>query len=242
MSTLKRVATNARRWLQATAPSRATGSLRNLGLWLCDRIQEPALGGIMDIPGGSVKLPAPTAIVDMSRREVLSLMQVIALSGPSTYPGRTVDRGTWARILGGTALSYARVGDVVAVASLVRAAARLRLSGAWLTDAQRYLVDQQQPDGSFGLLAPELTVMHETRQTDLALRLTAEVLWALAEVATFESPMLQSASHRTVGLARPISGSRVRHRGEPPVPGEQWARDTLLPDRPTRRQLRRKRS
>jgi hypothetical protein len=198
MSTLKRVATNARRWLQATAPSRATGSLRNLGLWLCDRIQEPAPGGIMDIAGGSVKLPAPTAIVDMSRREVLSLMQAIALSGPSTYPGRTLDRGTWARILGGTALSYARVGDVVAVASLVRAAARLRLSGPWLTDAQRYLVDQQQPDGSFGLLAPELTVMHETRhRTDLALRLTAEVLWALAEVATFESPQPENGRDGT---------------------------------------------
>ena len=214
MSTLKRAATNARRWLQATAPSRATRSLRDLGLWLCERIQEPALGEATGIPGGSMKLPAPTAIVEMSRREVLALTQAIALSGRSTYPDRTLDRGSWARILGGTALSYARVGDVVVVASLVRAAARLRLSGPWLTDAQRYLVDQQQPDGSFGLLAPELTVMHETRhRTDLALRLTAEVLWALAEVAAFEGPLLQSASHRAVRLARPISRPRVRRRG-----------------------------
>jgi hypothetical protein len=208
MSTLKlkRVATNARRWLQAASPSRATRSLRNLGLWFCDRIQEPALGGATGTPPGSMKLPAPTAMVEMSRREVVSLTQAIALAGRSTSPDRTLDRGCWARILGGLALSYARVGDVVVVASLVRAAARLRLSGPWLADAQRYLVDQQQPNGSFGLLAPELRVMREVRhRTDLALRLTVEVLWTLAEVAAFVGPMGQSAR---IAIARSVETRR----------------------------------
>jgi hypothetical protein len=60
----------------------------------------------------------------------------------------------------------------------------MRLRGRWLAAAQTYVVDQQQPDGSFGLVLPELVVMrHTAARPRVALRLTAETLWALAEVA-----------------------------------------------------------
>jgi hypothetical protein len=178
-------ARRARRWLKATAPSKATAPLRRLGLWLCDRIERPEVAETTDTPSrGWRRLPSPSAILALGRRELLDLAQAIALSSPPTRPDVVGDRRSWARILGGTALSFARVGDVSAVASLVRAAARLRLRGPWLDEAQAYLLDQQQPDGSFGLLAPELALVRRSRdRTALAFRVTAEVLWAFAEVA-----------------------------------------------------------
>ena len=182
-------ARRARRWLKATAPSRTTAPLRSLGLWLCDIIERPEVGETTDAPPhGWSRLRSPSAILASSRRELLDLAQAIALSSPPKHPDRIGDRRSWARILGGTALSFARVGDVSAVASLVRAAARLRLRGRWLDEAQVYLLDQQQPDGSFGLLAPELALVRRPRdRTALAFRVTAEVLWAFAEIAKSNS-------------------------------------------------------
>jgi hypothetical protein len=122
--------------------------------------------------------------MDMTRRRLLSLAQSIALSDEWIGPDGSWDRESWARVLGATALSYARTGDSSLVAALVRAAARMRLRGDWLAAAQTYVLDQQQPDGSFGLVLPELAVMrHTDARARVALRLTAENLWALAEVA-----------------------------------------------------------
>jgi hypothetical protein len=49
--------------------------------------------------------------------------------------------------------------------------------------AAEYLLDQQQPDGSFGLISEELiSVETEEKRQEAVLRITVEVLWALAEI------------------------------------------------------------
>jgi hypothetical protein len=87
----------------------------------------------------------------------------------------------WSKIFGGVALSYAGSGDLSVVAALVRAAACSGLDGPWLAEAMVYLLDQQQPAGCFGLLAlgTSLTCT-EGEITEASMRLTVEVLWALA--------------------------------------------------------------
>jgi hypothetical protein len=178
----------ARSWLKAIgspAPSRTTAPLHTLALWLCDRIERPeALGTSGHPPPGGDLLRDPSAFLGGSRRDLLAFAQSVTLASPPSHPEHLADRRSWTRVLGATALSFARVGDLSAVAAVVRAAARLRLRGPWLDEALAYLLDQQQPEGSFGLLAPELALVRQPRDHSvLSLRLTAEVLWALAEVA-----------------------------------------------------------
>jgi hypothetical protein len=87
----------------------------------------------------------------------------------------------WSKILGGVALSYAGSGDLSVAAALVRAAACSGLDGSWLEEAVVYLLDQQQPAGCFGLLALGASLTStEDELAEASLRLTVEVLWALA--------------------------------------------------------------
>ena len=133
-------------------------------------------------------MPPAWTLVEKERQEIVALAQAVTLSDPSAYRRQLRDRDGWARMLGGIALSHARDGDLVAVAALLRMAAGLDLDGPWLQAALRYLLDQQQPDGSFGLLAPELALSEEPScQLEVTLRLTVEVLWALAELAAARS-------------------------------------------------------
>ena len=122
----------------------------------------------------------------MDRKEILALTNDISLSSQNTLLNNAVGQKEWAQIFGGIALSFAYFGDISVVAALVRAAASLNLKGTTLLEAQDYLLDQQQPDGTFGLFARELKQLQsETKSTeDVRLRLTVEVLWALAQVAT----------------------------------------------------------
>jgi hypothetical protein len=124
-------------------------------------------------------------MVRMKRGNLLSLAKAIALSGEAI---KARLRPRWATVFGGLAISYARVGDVVVVAALVRAAAQLNLRCRWLREAQLYLLDQQQPSGCFGLITAELSM---SSNNDFAvgayLRLTVEVLWSLAAVRKLES-------------------------------------------------------
>jgi hypothetical protein len=185
---LVRVAHTARGWLEMTSHSKRDEPLCRLGLWLCEAIRKPAAVELPSLHAGSVELPYATRLLEMTRPQLLALAQSIALSKSWTCSDRRPDREGWARVLGGIAVSYARTGDVAIVAALVRAGARMRVQGTWLTVAQTYLIDQQLPDGSFGLVLPELVVLrHTAAQASVALRLTAEVLWALAEVAAQEA-------------------------------------------------------
>jgi hypothetical protein len=106
-------------------------------------------------------------------------------------------------MLGGIALSYARDGDLVVVAALLRVSAHVELQGPWLTEALGHLLDQQHSDGSFGLLAPELALSGDPGgQPRVAHRLTVEVLWALAEVAAARRRTRPPADDRRRSITR----------------------------------------
>lgn len=177
-------ASRAKKWLIATEPkNEAEIAMRQLGLWFCNQIRSRGKG-LADIGEGSVKLPALDTFVNLDRNELLRIAQAVSLSPLGDWRVAAKERQLWAQFMGGMALSYAKSGDVVVVAALLRTAAHLDLRGAWLTDAQSYLLDQQQPEGSFGLLALEEALLGENEPNcDVVMRLTVEVLWAIAEVA-----------------------------------------------------------
>jgi hypothetical protein len=193
---LRAAATKARVWLEHCASEQRRDRLIDLGIWLCAVIHKPYLKGPDVIAVTQNVLPAPLALVEMERQELLALAQAVTLSGGSTQKIQVRDRECSARIFGGIALSYARCGDLVAVAAVVRMAASLELQGPWLTAALRHLLDQQQPNGSFGLLAPELALLEDPKsEPQVTARLTVEVLWALAEVAVARYK-IQNSSRR----------------------------------------------
>jgi len=170
----------ARRWLGSAATSGPEAvALRKLGILLCERIST----GVAPPLGGSaldVKFPNPESFVVLTRDEVLRLAQIASVSAPGARRGRN-GTGVWSKILGGLALSYAGTGDLPVAAALVRAGASSGLGGPWLEEALVYLLDQQQPEGTFGLIA--LGAALTSTQGEIAeasLRLTVEVLWALA--------------------------------------------------------------
>jgi hypothetical protein len=154
--------------------------LKELGLLLCDSIINGS-GGLKSEGLESLILPTTETFIEMSRAELMELARSISLS--NTSPGqRRADDCHWARVFGAVALSYARGGDLSVVAVLVQAAAHLGLRGPWLADAEEYILDQQQADGSFGLLASELaSLQNDATVSEALLRLTVECLWALAE-------------------------------------------------------------
>jgi hypothetical protein len=118
----------------------------------------------------------------MGRDELLTLTGQITLRSQPVREQSVGPSGGWAKMFGGVALSYARIGDLVLVAALVRAAGQLGLSDPWLQEATWYLLEQQRPDGGFGLFAAELAVGDQSvEESDLTLKATVEVLWALAE-------------------------------------------------------------
>lgn len=179
---LRGASLRARRWLeQAATPTPGVAALRELGLTLCRRIRG-GRGGPFVSDATALRLPALADFVKMGRGERLALAQRLSLSDASTWRAGKEQRHLWAKVFGGAALSYAREGDLLVVASLVRAAARLELRGPWLTEAMAYVLDQQHPDGYFGLLAPELALLGgEDDGQEARLRLTVEALWAMSE-------------------------------------------------------------
>lgn len=68
----------------------------------------------------------------------------------------------------------------------------------WLAEAERYLLDQQTPEGCFGLFARELALVGRGDTPWVAhLNLSVEILWALAEVtALHAAPGTDFADHR----------------------------------------------
>jgi hypothetical protein len=177
---IRRASRRAQRWLgSAATPSPEAITLRKLGILLCERISTglgPPLGG----SALDVKFPNPEDFVVLPRDEVLRLAQIASVSAPDAMRGRN-GRATWSKILGGLALSYAGTGDLPVAAALVRAGASLRLDGPWLEEALVYLLDQQQSEGCFGLIALGRSLANiEGDTSEALLRLTVEVLWALA--------------------------------------------------------------
>jgi hypothetical protein len=203
MYSLRRAATGAHRWLAGARATVDDDRLIDLGLWLCQRVHAPEAADVGGSESNPIELPDPLTLVEMDRATLLALAQGVTLTDRSRCRLAIDDQHTWARILGGLALSYARDGDLVAMSALVRMSAHTDLHGSWLTAALHHLLDQQQPDGSFGLLAPELALAEDAGcEPRLRLRLTVEVLWALAEVA--------AARHRSWSVR---TGAHVRAAG-----------------------------
>lgn len=118
------------------------------------------------------RLPQAADLIAMDRDALVVLCRA--------YPGGGLHDTLTAAALAYLALSYARSDDLQAVAGLLRLCAKGE-ADAWLTaDAWRYVLDQQQPDGSFGLLSAELTILAHTDALTPRLAMTVEVLWALA--------------------------------------------------------------
>jgi hypothetical protein len=182
---LKRSVSTARQWLETANPHSKEGkSMRELGLWLCDQARL-GLNGNIGVGGDVLKLPRMSRFVGLDRSELLKLAEDITVRSKRSVSLTPLERDEWTRLLGAMAISNAKAGDVVVVAAMVRVAARLDLQGNWLLASQHFLLAQQQPDGSFGMLAAEMEFLRgKKRANELAtLRLTVEVLWALAELA-----------------------------------------------------------
>jgi hypothetical protein len=187
---LRRAGERARRWL-ARVDGGAPGerlALRELGLLLCERIAQ-GVAGPRSRGAVSVAVPSPGALLRLPREELLALTGQIAIAPPVALPGGAGQRRCWAELFGTLAVSYARSGDVAAVAAVVRAAAHLGLADPWLDEAQAYLLDQQAAAGHFGLLSRELAHLQADSGSseDVCLRLTVEVSWAICAVVAASS-------------------------------------------------------
>lgn len=180
-------ASTAKKWLEAANPhTQEAKSMKQLGLWLCDQIKS-GVDAYISVGKGVLKLPEMSRFVRLDRLELLKLAEAVTVRSKSLESTTPRDRNKWSRLLGAMAVSHGKTGDVVVVAAMVRVAARLDLQGRWLSEAQHYLLAQQQPDGSFGMLAAEMEFLGGKKRTNqlTTLRLTVEVLWALAELAAF---------------------------------------------------------
>ena len=177
----------AEEWLQKLLPRTSEAkALRSLGLLCCERIR----AGIALCGKGSrapVRLPGIAAFIAMERAETLAVCRSIAMASRASRRGAMGCEG-WKEVFGSVALSYARTGDSSTTAALLRAAAQLGLGHPWLAEAERFLLNQQNPTGSFGLFARELALLGNEGSPDaIYLSLSVEILWALAEVAALSS-------------------------------------------------------
>lgn len=204
----ERAIKRAESWLNGLRPStREARALRRLGLLCCKHLASGVgLGG----RGRStvLRLPAVGVFVTLGRDRTLALCRSISLASLRARQMGAKKRKTWSEMFGSVALSYARVGDPSTTAVLLRASAQLGLTHPWLVEAERYLLDQQTPEGSFGLFARELTLVGSHEPLWMAhLNLSVEVLWALAEVTALNQ------SHAAGRQARAPRFTRARAPG-----------------------------
>jgi hypothetical protein len=178
----------AARWLEGLSPStRESRALRRLGLLCCKRLLS---GHGLRGKGGSARLLLPTtkSFVTGGRTKTLEVCRSISLASSRARRMDSNRRTAWAETFGSVALSYARAGDPSTTAALLRASAQLGLEHQWLLEAERFLLDQQTPEGSFGLFARELQMVRSEGPLWMPhLSLTVEVLWALAEVTALQA-------------------------------------------------------
>ncbi|WP_161515201.1 hypothetical protein [Priestia megaterium] len=166
----------AQGWLHETKPiSEKEISLHALSMILSTQIKD-GKQNLNYIIHQKVELPPPFKLVLMSLSEFRTFIHTINFCNPEALYLEPLIIGEWSRILEGLALSYARDRDVLTVSGILRCAIRLKIEDGWLNIVQNFLLDQQQPDGSFGFFKPELV------DTEIRLRYMTETLWALAEI------------------------------------------------------------
>jgi len=183
----KRAVERTKLWLQNLSPTtREAKALRRLGILCCKRIQSGL--GLQETSGSlPFRLPTIAAFVNMDRTKTLMLCRSISLASVQSRRLALKKRAAWAEMFGGVALSYARIGDPSTTACLLRASAQLQLRHQWLIAAERFLLDQQTPEGCFGLFSRELALIGGGGEPWMAnLNFTVEVLWGLAEVMALD--------------------------------------------------------
>lgn len=197
----ERTIARAKFWLEDLSPStRDAKALRSLGLLCCKRLQA---GVGLHGRGGSAPLRLPTMryFVTMDREKTLTLCRCISLASLCARRMEAKKQEAWSDIFGSVALSYARVGDVSTTAVLLRASAQLGLNHQWLVETARFLLDQQTPEGCFGLFARELKMVTNDGAPWMPhLNLTVEILWALAEVTGLHRGQDGGAGTRNGGI------------------------------------------
>jgi hypothetical protein len=183
MIRLQKIVSDAEHWLHSIHTTEATRSLWELGLLLCDNIRNPENQPIIR-GGGAVEsmLTTPYDLITWDREKLMTWIKEISIADIIHWQRSEVESKLWSQCLGGLALSYAHEGDLSVVAAIVRVSIRLKLRGSELSDGIHFLMDQQQPDGSFGLLAREFILAKQEQPQNLLLRLTVEMLWAIDEV------------------------------------------------------------
>jgi hypothetical protein len=149
----------ARPWLESLDPVMPdASSLRGLGLMCCANLA--AGTGLYSKTGPSrVRLPPPARFVAMERTKLVALCNAISRSFDRERPLTGQREGFWSEMFGAVAQSYARVGDISTTAALLRSAAQLGLSHIWLAQCEGFLLDQQAPEGNFGLITRELALV-----------------------------------------------------------------------------------
>jgi hypothetical protein len=129
----------------------------------------------------------------MDRVRIGTLCRSVSLTASGARQLSAQQRTKWSEAFGGVALSFARTGDPSTTAGLLRTAAQLKLAHPWLDEAERFLLDQQTPEGSFGLFAREVAILGGHDAMVAHLSLTVEILWALAEVSAARERLPHSA-------------------------------------------------
>ncbi|PFW75846.1 hypothetical protein COL23_13525 [Priestia aryabhattai] len=150
-------------------------ALKKLGLILTDEIINSTYDFKITLDHYQ-HIQEPISLVFMERKELLNLVREVALSNIEALKNKK----KLAKVMNALAVSYANVGDLEVVAVLLRTVARLDLNIDYTSDIIDYLLDQQQPDGYFGLLPEGLIEKKEAFSA--ALRLTVEVIWAFYEI------------------------------------------------------------
>ncbi|WP_242273011.1 hypothetical protein [Bacillus cereus group sp. BfR-BA-01538] len=202
MSNLKEVAIKSKKWLKnMKVSSNKELAQQSIGILFCDQIISPKIE-VKKIQAQTLNLPkSPFSLVTMNKIELLELFQSISISNLEQWKVNHQEREQLGKVLGFLAISYANTEDLSVVAALIRAAAHLNLDNHWLHHALIYLIDQQQPDGCFGFITSELAFQgREGPESSLVLRLTIEVLWALAEVSNREQHNLYDSRSSVFGI------------------------------------------
>ena len=176
-------ALNAKQWLSLRLPKRLRAiPLQRFGILLCERLSKGRRP-----PVGSTEIQIispPSSIIQMQRTDLLTFCRQLGIASSETIRIKRGTRSLLELYLSGLALSYVADGDVLLGSVILRAAARIGFQNVWLDQTEIHLLDQQESDGGFGLVAAESELLGDDSDLDQTrLILTVEILWALAERA-----------------------------------------------------------
>ncbi|MGC2656807.1 MAG: hypothetical protein WA324_02445 [Bryobacteraceae bacterium] len=170
----------AEEWLTAIDPNHldtATLALHGLAKALCSVHSRSRI--ITAVERNRTTKPLRcSSLVSMSRNKLLRTLNSIAIH---PRPFLMDSPSVAGRVVGALGLSYSWSDDVTVVASIVRAAGRLRLQDGFLNQCCLYLLNQQSASGAFGLLAcgdGQSEFEHAIIRAHL--KATVDIIWALA--------------------------------------------------------------